>query len=923
MAASRPGGETERAPAPPRPWAELLAYAALFFLAGRFSYWAPNRPGGLAIVWLPTGVQIAALLVRPRAWRAIALLSLAIAIGNSLLAGRTEGMAIQFALENCAVALASAALVRRATGGAPRLDAVRPATAVVAIPAAVAAGAGALVRLLLQSVGGVGLDPGYWVFWLGTAAGVLLVVPAFLAWRAPAGPREPGGPGAVEGVGLVAAHAAALAVIAGWRPDAGLLALLPAILWAALRFGPRGATASGAVAVAGSLVHVAVAHRGDTGPLEAQLSLAVLLATGLVVAAAFAERRAAAAELRDGRDLLQAFFDHSPSGMFIKDDRHRAVALSRFFESMFGERVEGMLGRTIAEQLPGDIGEKLLAMEREVISSGRPRREALGYGNLTFLDVIFPIPRAGRPPFVGGFVTDLTDRVRAEQAVADERERLAVTLRSIGDGVIATDTEGRIVLLNQVAETLTGWSQAAAAGQPLSEVFRLLERPGGAPIPDPLEHVRGRPASALPERATLWARDGRELRVSDSAAPILDREGRAIGHVLVFRDVTESERRDEALARAQRIESLAVLAGGIAHDFNNLLTGIQANVSFARTEGEAAARDEALADVEAATTRATALTRQLLTFSKGGAPVKRIVDLAAVIRESATFSVHGSRAICQFDLAPDLWPAEVDPGQIGQVIQNLVLNAVEAMPDGGRIRLEAVNVRTPGGGGAAAGCSVRIRVTDEGTGIPAELAPRVFDPFFTTKRQGTGLGLAVCQSIVSRHGGLIDFRALPGQGTTFELLLPAVPGARPRPDAAGGGRRSHAGRVLVMDDEELLRRAAARIFSSLGCEVTTAADGREAVELFRAARAAGAPFDGVILDLTVPGGMGGVETLARLREIDPGVKAIVSSGYSNDPIMADRRGHGFAAVLVKPYGTAEAERALAAVLPARSAAPRT
>jgi signal transduction histidine kinase/ActR/RegA family two-component response regulator len=384
-------------------------------------------------------------------------------------------------------------------------------------------------------------------------------------------------------------------------------------------------------------------------------------------------------------------------------------------------------------------------------------------------------------------------------------------------------------------------------------------------------------------------------------------------------ELAERRRAEEALVRVQRLESLSVLAGGIAHDFNNLLTGILANISMAREEpspppGELS---ELLVDAESAARRAQALTRQLLTFSKGGAPVTRLVNLLPLVQESALFAARGTAATCTVRAAADLWPAAVDPGQIGQVVQNLVINAVEAMTSGGAVEvtLENRTLATATPGGLQPGPFVLLRVRDQGKGVAAELLPRIFDPFFSTKQRGSGLGLAVTHSVVVRHGGAIEASSQVGRGTTFEILLPGSPGRVSAQQADPTRAQQRCGRVLVMDDEEMLRRVAARIIGSLGCEVVAAAEGAEAIARWEQARAEGRPFDAVVVDLTVRGGLGGVETLRRLREQDPGVRVVVSSGYSEASEMASHAAHGFAAVLPKPYSAEDARAAIGPLLP--------
>jgi CheY-like chemotaxis protein len=324
-----------------------------------------------------------------------------------------------------------------------------------------------------------------------------------------------------------------------------------------------------------------------------------------------------------------------------------------------------------------------------------------------------------------------------------------------------------------------------------------------------------------------------------------------------------------------------------------------------------------LKEAESATLRARDLTQQLLTFAKGGEPVRTAVQLGAIVREVSDFSLHGSRVKGQFDLPDGLWPVDADKGQIGRVVQNLVLNAVQAMPEGGTVRISARNEAVGGLGRAALipGDYVHFSIADTGIGIKPENLPHIFDPYFTTKQTGSGLGLAAVYSIVRKHRGLIDLASTPGQGTTFHVWLPALRSAAVPVET---GRTPQAntlcGRVLFMDDEASIRKVAASLLRRFGLEVVAVADGRAALDEYRAARHAGRPFALVIMDLTVPGGMGGREALEQLRRIDPQVKAIVSSGYSSDPVLANYRHYGFCGVVVKPYEVGEFGRIIAETL---------
>ena len=521
---------------------------------------------------------------------------------------------------------------------------------------------------------------------------------------------------------------------------------------------------------------------------------------------------------------------------------------------------------------------------------------------------------------VASFVLDVTGRKHAEDGLAAEKERLIVTLRSIGDGVIATDTEGRVSILNKLAEDLTGWRQADAVGQPLPEVFRVTHQRTRQTYRNPVSQVLATGEIVdLPDQSILASRAGTERMIAASAAPIRDQESKIIGSVLVFRDVSDQQAIMEDRVRASKLDSLGILAGGIAHDFNNILTAVIGNISFARLFCQPGEKQfERLEEAEKAALRAKDLATQLLTFAKGGAPVRQTASLTELIRDSTSFALRGSNVRCEFQATPNLWPVEVDQGQFSQVIQNLVINSVQAMPKGGVVRVAADNV-TLGADSPlplAPGRYCRISVKDHGTGIKPENLGKVFDPYFTTKEKGTGLGLATSYSIVKKHDGIITVESTPGSGAEFHVYLPAsekpVPPAPPAPVAPVQGQ----GRILVMDDEDLIRELAQTALEFLGYQVDGVADGEACIKAYEAARAEGRPYAVLIMDLTIPGGMGGKEAIQRLLEIDPEVKAIVSSGYSHGPEMANHKQHGFRGMVSKPYKVEDLARQITAVLKA-------
>lgn len=491
------------------------------------------------------------------------------------------------------------------------------------------------------------------------------------------------------------------------------------------------------------------------------------------------------------------------------------------------------------------------------------------------------------------------------QELETEKERLAVTLRSIGDGVITTDTQGLVVLMNKVAEELTGFTCETAAGRPLSEVFNIINENTRKTCENPVDKVlETENVVELANHTALIRVDGSEIVIADSAAPIRDSQSKIIGVVLVFRDITSQYRLETEMQRMQKLESLGLLAGGIAHDFNNLLTAIMGNISLAgdKLPPDHPAADR-LANAEKATQRATNLTQQLLTFAKGGAPIKSLARVDEVAKEAIDFALSGSSIKAEYDVPASLWHVEIDQGQIAQVFNNLTINSIHSTPDGGviAIRFENISILPDELPGVPSGDYVKISFKDHGAGIPEEHLSKIFDPYFTTKDQGHGLGLATVFSILNKHGGYITVDSEVGVGATFFLYLPASKKSVDRVTSKTATLCAGAGRVLIMDDEAMIRDMAGEILNALGYEAGFAEGGAQALSEYILAQKDARPYSAVIMDLTIPGGMGGEEAVKRLLEIDPQANVIVSSGYSNDPIMSDYRRCGFKGVLVKPY----------------------
>ncbi|MFQ3223831.1 MAG: two-component system cell cycle sensor histidine kinase/response regulator CckA [Lentimonas sp.] len=517
---------------------------------------------------------------------------------------------------------------------------------------------------------------------------------------------------------------------------------------------------------------------------------------------------------------------------------------------------------------------------------------------------------------------DVTLRRRAELELRREKERLAVTLDSIADAVIAVNPAGEVERMNQEASALIGVSLDDALGRRLGEVLKLRHPKTGKLITDPIGvFLSSERAEIAPELGiSLSKGDGVEMLVTAEIRLILDDHTMDHGCVVVLRDVTTQKRAEEELFQTEKLHSISLLAGGIAHDFNNILTAVLGNISMVRlgmSEGDP--RSEKLLAAENAALQATSLTQQLLTFSKGGSPHLETTTIDQLVEDSAQFILRGSNVKCEVHKDENLWAVDADKGQISQVVNNLMINADQAMPEGGIIRLSLTGERISGGKlpPLASGDYVCITVQDQGVGITPENLKRIFDPYFTTKKNGNGLGLASSYSIIKSHHGLMTVDSVVSEGSIFKVFLPkalkaveSVPAEQEEDNRIYPGH----GRILVMDDMEAMMMVAGEILQVLGYEVEFSTNGDEAIEAYKKAKEAGNPFDAVVFDLTVPGGMGGAEACRILNEYDPDIIAVASSGYSTSKVMSEFEAAGFKAVVPKPYRIKDMSSALRRIL---------
>jgi two-component system, cell cycle sensor histidine kinase and response regulator CckA len=501
--------------------------------------------------------------------------------------------------------------------------------------------------------------------------------------------------------------------------------------------------------------------------------------------------------------------------------------------------------------------------------------------------------------FTAYYRNTLEKERQAELREKEERYRLLFENNPIAAWVYELETHA-VLAVNNAATTQYGYTEAEFRMLTVADLNPFITM---ANFEEYNKIIHS--AEVVKRTRRQQKKDGTLFEVETTSIPIEFAGKRA--RLVMAIDITERRRTEAEQQRLQKLESLGLLAGGIAHDFNNILMALTGSITIARLEvDENSEAAEILGEAERAAFRARDLTSQLLTFAKGGAPVKNPTNLKGLLEESANFALRGSKTRCHFNIKDDLWWANIDSGQISQVIHNLIINADQAMPLGGKITITAQNVSTLNleiSSLLALGEYVKIVVQDEGHGIPAENLSRIFDPYFTTKQKGNGLGLAMAFSIVTKHGGLITVDSVVGKGSCFTLYLPAVEQTQlsKKLPVKGEIKPANTLKILVLDDDKAIRLTLNRMLAKKGYTVIAVEEGTKAVEAYQEALLKGSPFDLVILDLTIPGGLGGKEVMSQLHTIDPEVLGIVSSGYSHDPVMANYKEFGFSGTLSKPY----------------------
>jgi len=627
---------------------------------------------------------------------------------------------------------------------------------------------------------------------------------------------------------------------------------------------------------------------------------------------------------KESEDLFKNFVHQSKDGIILVNQIGDIIELNEVICEIFENKRENLLNKKIwdmqFDKVPQEIKSKatydriklflteLLKYENPNLFLS-PLEQRIEKKNKTIAHIqtlLFPIISENKV-IMGGIIRDISEQKKIEESLSSEKERLAITLKSIADGVIVIDTDYKIILMNKSAEEITGFKSIDATGKNINQIYKISNEKLN-------NYVKYNIYENENEFSILIDKNGEEKLVTDKSSPIYDKNRIVIGSVLVFQNITEKKKTEIELQKAQKLESLGLVAGGIAHDFNNLLTGILGYISLTKNIAKDNEIISLLDKAEDATQQSKKLTLQLLTFSKGGDPVKKVISITPLIKNSLSFILMGSNIKYTFEEDSFLSFVEVDEGQITQVFNNIIVNAKEAMSDGGLIKVKAENFYANNVLGISNGDYIKITFEDNGTGIEEKNFKKIFDPYFTTKTKGNGLGLSICYSVVKKHNGIITVDSKLNQGTVFSIYLPHSNKNEYIRHIKEQKIIYKSGKVLVLDDEEVIRVLLSKMLKHLGYTSILTAKGEDTIEIYKDLLNKNEKPDVVILDLTIVGGMGGKDTIDELLKTDKNLKAIVSSGYSNDPIIANYNDYGFKNFLLKPYKLEELSNVLNSVL---------
>ena len=640
------------------------------------------------------------------------------------------------------------------------------------------------------------------------------------------------------------------------------------------------------------------------------------------------ELRLVQEKLEESREQYFELYDVAPVGYFSISEKGVILEANLTGANLMGAVPRDLRAQHFSHFVYKDDQDAYYLHRKQLFETRSPQlceiRMVRKDGSLFWARVEATLAQDGksRKPVCLATMSDITLKKRAEEALQIERDRAQQYIDIAGVILVCLAPDQAITLINRKGCELLGYTQKELIGENWFDlIIPETERPGVKALFARL--IRGELAPVEHVENYVHTRNGDKRLIIWHNTLVRDPDGNISGTLSSGEDITDRKSLEEEQHRVEKLESVGLLASGIAHDFNNILTAILGNISLALMEAAPNSEiQKSLEEAERASLRAKDLAGQLLTFSRAAPPVKKLASLAELLRDTAVSALHSSNVKCCLSIPADLWHAEIDAGQISQVIHNLVIQARQSMPGGGAIELLAKNMalrETQSLGRSLPireGDYIRISVADHGSGIPADHLDKIFDPFFITVLKGGGMGLATAFSIARQHGGHLSVESKPGSGSIFYLYLPASTQTAPRPqDKKETTRATGKARILVMDDEKAVRTIAGRMLKHLGYEdVEFASDGAGAVRAYKEALQSGNPFSVAILDLTVPGGMGGDVAVSKLLKLDPGVKAIVSSGYTDESVIVRYSEYGFSGMVAKPYTMEELGKVLRNVI---------